>query len=195
MRNTKVAALLLARGEFRVFNSLMLLSLYGATILSIPMLLGSFLQLSSILLQLQEKAYFAPLLSSISSEASTSYFYVEIALFFGFLAVCFLSGVSLGRNANTFEFALALFGAGKKERTRSIALVIFVVSLVCALLSFALAFVFSSIAIYAISLAIHGAYLTPDIGLDLGLYLLLIIIVVSTCLGAGWSRARLDLER
>ncbi|MHB1907961.1 MAG: hypothetical protein ACYCQJ_03700 [Nitrososphaerales archaeon] len=190
MGNQKIATFLLARGEFRVFNALMLISLYGSAILSIPMLLGSFLQLSSVLLQLQEKAYFAPLLSSISSEARVSYFYVEIALFLGFVAVCFLSGVSLGRNAKTFEFALALFGAGKKERTRSIALVIFLVALVCALLSFALAFVFSSIAIYAISLAIHGAYLIPAVSFDLAFYLILIIIVVTIFLGVGWSRVR-----
>ncbi len=184
--------LLLARGEFRVLNVIMLLSVYGAAILAVPLVLSSLLQLSASFLQLPNETAFASLSLSIYDQTQSSYFLVVISLFLGFAVTSFVSGISIGRRMKTLETEFTHLGVSSAERKRSIASAFLLVSLTCVALSFAFSFVFASIALYSVSLLLHGPYLTPVLSLSFWIYLVIIPLIAFTALISGLSRVRVN---
>jgi hypothetical protein len=189
-RSQSIILLLLVRGEFRVLNAVMLLSLYGAAILAIPLVLNSVLQLSVSFLQVPNEAEFEALLLSIYNHTQSSYFLVVISLFLGFAVTSLVSGISIGRRMKTLETGFTHLGVSSGERNRSLANAFLLVSLVSLALAFAFAFVFASIALYSFSLFLHGPYLTPTLNLSFWIYLVMIPFVSFVALITGWFRVK-----
>lgn len=186
--SSSIMFLLLARGEFRVLNIILLLSIYGAAILAIPLILSSFFELSTTFLQLPNESVFAALLLSIYNHAQSSYFVVVLSLFLGFAITSLVSGISVGRKMKLVEKEFTYLGVGTRERRLSGASAFLLVSLTCSALAFAFAFVFSSVALYSASLLLHGPYLTPAINSSFWIYLILIPFIQFAALIIGSSR-------
>lgn len=189
-RSHSIILLLLVRGEFRVLNVVLLLSIYGAAILTIPLVLSSFFELSVSFLSVPNQSAFASLLLSIYNHTQNSYFLVIISLFLGFTLTALVSGISIGRKMKTVEMGFTHLGVSQAERRGSIASAFILVSLVCAALSFAFGFVFALIALYSASLLFHGPYLTPGLSLQFWIYLLLIPFISFIALITGSSRVK-----
>jgi hypothetical protein len=189
-RSQSIILLLLARGEFGVLNVILLLSIYGAAILTIPLVLSSFFELSVAFLSVPNQSAFASLLLSIYNQTQNSYFLVVISLFLGFALTAFVSGISIGRKMKTVEIDFTHLGVSRAERRASIASAFMLVSLACASLSFAFGFIFASIALYSASLLFHGPYLTPGLSLQYWIYLSLIPFISFIALITGSSRVK-----
>lgn len=180
--------LLLTRGEFKVLGAITLLSIYGAAIVAIPLVLGSLFQLSTTFLALPQRAAFSILLLSIYDSTIKDYILVEFSLFVGFVVAAAVSGMSVGRRMAFVGKTLATLGVGSGERKRSFTLVILFISLICTGLSFAFSLVFSSVAVYSISSLLQESYISPIIGETFGFYLAIILVITFIALTLGRSR-------
>ncbi len=183
--SSSIMLLLLTRGEFGVLNIIMLLSIYGAAILAIPLILGSFFEVSTTFLQFPNQSTFAALLLSIYAHAQSSYNLVLLSLFLGFGITSFVSGISIGRKMKTVDKEFSVLGMPGSERKLSRGVAFLLISVSCLALGFAFAFFFSSVALYSVSLLVHGPYLTPATTLSFWIYLALIPIIEFLALITG----------
>jgi hypothetical protein len=185
-RLAKAALRLLVRGEFRERDAVLLIAVYSAAILAIPLLLNSIFQLSSSSLLLVTGPSIQSVLHSIYAEASLSYLYVDALVFVGFGIICLLAGMAFGRRATKVMTILSHIGIEKGSISRSMALLILFSELAALVVGFALAIVVSSATVFLISTAFGLQYILPVIGLQFILFLVTELVLGYLCLAAGW---------
>ncbi|MGI0078286.1 MAG: hypothetical protein ACRECH_01535 [Nitrososphaerales archaeon] len=178
----------LIRGEFRLGSSIVLMTIYGASILVIPVVLSSVFSVSATYLGLIGNQAEQELILSIYSEVSSAYVFVEALLFIGFIITCALSGMAIGRKARTADTLLSHLGVEYGIRRRLMMLALLSLSLVTAALAFFLAVILSSASLYSMSIL----FAVPDTELSLGvnmlIYLLSLILAGYLSLVLGWTR-------
>jgi hypothetical protein len=172
---------LLVRGEFRVRNGIILISLYAAAILSIPLLLNSIFSISSLTLGLSQYATAQEILSSIYFEIASSYVYVTASLFAGFIVACFLIGRSFARDSAKLTRMLLHSGGETSSVRRVLAFLLLLVALCSSLLAFCLSSVLTSATLYAFSIILHYPFFLPGLDLTYALYL---VVALSLSFGA-----------
>lgn len=177
----------LVRGEFRLSSAIVLMTVYGAAILVIPVVLSSVFSVSTIYLGFQGNLA-QQLTLSIYSEVSSAYLFVEALLFIGFIITCALSGMAIGRKARTADTLLSHLGVEHETRKRLMMLVLLALSLLSAVLAFFLAVILSSASLYSMSI-LFGVPDTPiSLGVNMLIYLLALIAVGYLSLVFGWTR-------
>lgn len=164
------------------------MTIYGASILVIPVVLSSVFSVSATYLGLIGNQAEQELILSIYSEVSSAYVFVEALLFIGFIITCALSGMAIGRKARTADTLLSHLGVEYGIRRRLMMLALLSLSLVTAALAFFLAVILSSASLYSMSIL----FAVPDTELSLGvnmlIYLLSLILAGYLSLVLGWTR-------
>jgi hypothetical protein len=169
-----VAFELLVRGEFRVRSGIMLMALYGAAILAVPLLLNSIFVLSSFTLGLAQYATAEQMLASLYEQALSSYNYVAFALFAGFVLSCFLIGRGFGRNSQILARVVNDSGGNAWAFRRAEGSLLLLVTLLSTLLAFCISLVLVSAALYVFSVLVRVPDVLPSFDLSFALYIALV---------------------
>ncbi len=178
---------LVNRGELKILNVILLLSFYGAAVLSISLVLDSFFGLSTGLVSAYENLAIQELLSSVHSQASGSYTYVQAALFLGFIVTSVLSGISIGRKTKGVRSMMTHFGASYASTRNAVLLLLLLISFSSLALSYLISFVFSSVLLYEISLTLRVAFFLPVFNLNFIMYFIALTVTSFVSLVIGWS--------
>src|SRR5487761_622438 len=178
---------LLLRGEFRLKPTIILMSVYGAAILVIPVVLNSAFSLSTGYLGVGNQSL-KLLLLSMYSEVKSSYLYVEVLLFTGLIITCFLSGMTIGRRTRISQSVLSHLGVQYGMVRRVTLLALLAASLLSMGVAFSLSIILSSASLYVISLLFNIPHSVLSIDSSILIYVLLLnaFAYVSLCL--GWTR-------
>lgn len=163
-----------------------MMSVYGAAILVIPLLLNSVFEVSTTYLGFQNISQ-QDLMLSIYSELNLTYFFVEGLLFVGLVITSILSGISLGRKFRSTETMLNHLGVARKRIRGLMATVLLSLSTFSTLLGFCLAIVLSSGSLYAISTAFGIPATSIAVGPSSLVYLLFVFLASFLFLLLGWS--------
>jgi hypothetical protein len=183
-----MATRLLIRGEFKVIPTVILLSIYGATILAIPLVLSSVFEVSSNYLGLQGNTPLQNLLNSLYSELNGSYLYVEVLLIMGFLIACFLSGMSISRRTRTTQALFSNLGIETGKIRRMIHFLIILLSLGSVGLALCLSIVLSSAALYAVSLFFSIPYSALTVSASGLVYAIFLLVLAYASISLGWMK-------
>lgn len=172
------------RGEFRLKPTIILMSVYGAAILVIPVVLNSAFSLSAGYLGVGNQS----LLLSMYSEIKSSYLYIEALLFTGLIITCFLSGMTIGRRTRISQSLLSHLGVQYEMLRRVILLVLLAATLLSMGLAFSLSIILSSASLYVISLLFNIPYSIFSIDSSILIYALLLNALAYVSLSLGWTR-------
>lgn len=178
----------LLRGEFKLFPSLILISVYGAAILVIPVVLNSLFIVSSSYIGFGGNQGQQALMLSVYNEVSSTYLFLEILLLVGLVITCTLSGMSVGRKAKSSETLFFHLGVNKAGIRGSLMLVLLSLASLASVLAFCIAIMLSSASLFVMSILFHVPETTISPGIDSLVYVLIVFFASFGFLLLGWSR-------
>jgi hypothetical protein len=178
----------LLRGEFKLFPSLLLISVYGAAILVIPVVLNSLFIVSSSYIGFGGNQGQQALMLSVYNEVSSTYLFLEILLLVGLVITCTLSGMSVGRKARSSETLFFHLGVNKTGIRGSLMLVLLSLAGLASVLAFCIAIMLSSASLFVMSILFRVPETNISPGIESLLYLLIVFFASFGFLLLGWSR-------
>ncbi len=168
---------LFVRGEFNLRSSVLLISIYGAAILCIPLLLNSLFGIAALISGVSEYSFAQQILASIFIQAQSSYSYVVIVLASGFIVAGFLSGRSFAKSSVKLVINILHNGGDLSRIFRTVALLLSLVALSSTILAFSLSLAITSGALYLAFAVFKSPYLLPSLSLSYDEYLFLVFFM------------------